>query len=341
MRRAFSLRTLGRSLFALMAGAMLVACGEVEVDLNGEGARRAGALPPGAGFASDDGEATIEIAKAGSTATAPKAGTKVEKTRGRGRRSSGKRGGGSTSYEVAEVADGGTISGMIKLTSKPELWQVAINKDQEACGHDSHTTERCVFDPETLGLANCLVTLEIAKGKDWPEGMKSKQRTGDIDQKACKYIPHVLVVRTKTQVRVSNSDDAEHNIHGYYKSTATNQFNFFTSAGAKLIAAAEAYLKKPGKYLVKCDIHPWMNAYVHAVTTPYFAVTGTDGKFELTGVPAGTYKLKVWHEGMKESPVVADTKITGYEYSPDIEIEREVTVAAGGTVSETFEIEAP
>ncbi|MGE0191814.1 MAG: carboxypeptidase regulatory-like domain-containing protein [Planctomycetota bacterium] len=327
---------------SLALGALLAlvpACGHPDVDLQGEGARRTGAMKPRPRTADDGGVVEVAAANLTRPAPAPKSEPQVAApARGRGSRSGSKK----DSYEVDEsaVANAGRIEGTIKLSGQPVIGTIVVDKDLEACGHESHPSERCVFDPETLGLANCVVVIEgIEKGKDWPEALRPKDRLTTIDQKSCQYIPHVMVTREKTQLAVDNSDNALHNIHGYLESMLNTVFNFGSGAGTKQQIVAEAYLAKPGKYIVKCDIHPWMNAYIHAVTNPYFAVTDAKGKFVLEGVPPGEYTVKVWHEGMEETPVVVDNKISSYEYGADWEETVTVTVEAGKAA--TVELTAP
>ena len=69
--------------------------------------------------------------------------------------------------------------------------------------------------------------------------------------------------------------------------------------------------KSPQIIRVKCDVHPWMTAYIGVFENPLFAVTNDDGRFEIKGVPAGSYKLAIWHEqyGRQEQNItVADDK---------------------------------
>jgi hypothetical protein len=71
-------------------------------------------------------------------------------------------------------------------------------------------------------------------------------------------------------------------------------------------------------FKIKCDVHPWMNAYVGVMTHPFFDVTGTDGKFEIKGVPAGTYEVEAWHEklGSKTASVtVGDSDTQTLDFS--------------------------
>jgi hypothetical protein len=246
-------------------------------------------------------------------------------------------------YVAGPVTDGGTIKGRIVFTARPKVPMVPISKDKEACKHDEHASERIVFDEATLGVGNCVVSIRnIAKGKDWSGDMAKKDRVVDIDQRQCVYVPHVRVVRAKTQLAVRNSDPAEHNIHGYRNTALQNQFNLMSSSGSYIDRSDEAFLEKAAKYIVKCDIHPWMNAFVFAVDHPYHVVTAKDGTFELTDVPAGTWEVGCWHEGMGLTPLMKDGAISGYDYGEDIELPpKTVTVTAGGTATVAFELTPP
>jgi plastocyanin len=248
-------------------------------------------------------------------------------------------------YREVEVSGGGIIRGRVAFPSAPRaIRPVPITKDQEGCRHTEHPSERVVYDPQTLGVQNCVVYLvEIAEGKAWAGDMAKDERSALLDQVHCVYVPHVMVVRKDTQLAVRNSDPVEHNIHGYRGSMLTTQFNFFTSAHQTLDRAGTAFLEQPAKYIVKCDIHPWMNAYVHAVLHPYHAVTGPDGTFVLEDVPPGDWQVGCWHEGMREDPVFgSDGEITAYRYSEDVELPpQQVTVPPGGTVEVEFQLPLP
>jgi hypothetical protein len=245
---------------------------------------------------------------------------------------------GEKGYKVVEVKDGGSIHGFVKLSGAAELPPVEVVKDNDkGCGDKQRPSERLVFDKDSLGVGNVVVTIKaIDAGKDWPEDMRKEERTALIDQKGCRYLPHVQVIRSKTQVAVANDDRADHNIHGFKRTMKDTQFNFSSEPGTKKDDVEQAFLEEPALYIVKCDIHPWMSAYVHVVENPYFAKTSetaTDGRkpgeFVIDGVPPGEYVLVVWKEGMIETPVVADGKISSYTYSPDVITEVPVKVEAG------------
>lgn len=113
-----------------------------------------------------------------------------------------------------------------------------------------------------------------------------------MDQREKLFIPRVLPVVVGTTVEFLNSDPFEHNVfspdeEGY------DLGNW--GKGEK----REYTFRRTGFYTQLCSLHPEMIAYVIVVKTPYFAVADSSGKFEITGVPPGKWKLKVWNERMK------------------------------------------
>lgn len=250
-------------------------------------------------------------------------------------------------YKVVEVKDGGSIHVVCRLTGAPaELETIPAFKHRDL-GCTDHKTERCRFVKKGEGdvrLGNCLVYLRAVKeGKAWPGALATEDRTFVMDQKACVYVPHVGWTRPGTQVVVVNSDRADHNIHGNFGSDT--KFNFGSEPGTRKESITEAFLETPGEYVVKCDIHPWMNAILHLVSNPYAAVTpeadgdgGAAGEVTLEDVPAGTYELVCWHEGMLSQPTELNGVINGYTYSPDLYDRQSVTVTAKGRQEVVFSV---
>jgi hypothetical protein len=113
-----------------------------------------------------------------------------------------------------------------------------------------------------------------------------------VDQRACNYEPHVLGVRVGQQVTFVNSDPLLHNVHAL---AAKNEgFNdSLPTAGARLV---KRFTRPEVMVRMRCDVHPWMFAYVAVVPHPFFAVTGAGGEFALEGVPPGEYVVEAWHE---------------------------------------------
>ena len=113
-----------------------------------------------------------------------------------------------------------------------------------------------------------------------------------LDQRGCKYIPHVFGAQVGQPVIILNSDPTLHNVHAVPK--ANTEFNFGQSI--KGMKTTRMFDKPEVMVPFRCDVHGWMAAYGGIVSHPFFAVTKADGSFEIKGLPAGTYTLEVWHE---------------------------------------------
>ncbi len=256
--------------------------------------------------------------------------------------------GPAQAYVVSPPATSGSIVGVVRLTGAPaKVLQFTDLKDKDK-GCKDHSSERVAVGPDGR-LGNCLVAVPaLSSGKDWPPAMRSEDRALVVDQVGCVYVPHLGVARPRTQLVVVNSDRAEHNIHGYRgTTTADGMFNFSSPPGTTNAENEAAFLEGAGAYFLKCDIHPWMNAYVHAVGNPYFDVTlAADdpatgrkaGEFTIDGVPPGEHEVVCWHEGMREEPLVAGGKIATYTYSSEVVRRVKVVVVAGQAVPCEFVI---
>jgi hypothetical protein len=139
----------------------------------------------------------------------------------------------------------------------------------------------------------------------------------EIDQAGCLYKPHVAGAQVCQPVRFLNSDALLHNVHG--TPTQSRPWNFGMAVqGSKRdvrIDKAEVAIE------VRCDVHPWMRCYLGVVDHPYFAVTGADGAFTLSGLPPGDYVVGAWHErfGAREQRVsvgAKETKEVSFTYGP-------------------------
>lgn len=113
-----------------------------------------------------------------------------------------------------------------------------------------------------------------------------------LDNKGCRYDPHVFGVRVGQAVRVLNSDPTLHNVH------AIPQRNGEFNQGLPIqgMDMKETFTVPEIGVPFKCDVHGWMTAYANIVAHPYFAVTDAAGNFALPNLPPGTYTLEVWHE---------------------------------------------
>ena len=129
--------------------------------------------------------------------------------------------------------------------------------------------------------------------------MAGARQAAGARQHKCRFEPDVQVIRAGP-LDVVNSDPVLHNTHGYYgKRTA---FNLALPNKGQRIPAE---LTRPGTVRVDCDAHGWMEGWIYVVDNPYYAITGADGKFTITDVPPGTYKLVAMQPftGPVEQPV--------------------------------------
>jgi plastocyanin len=161
------------------------------------------------------------------------------------------------------------------------------------------------------GLANAVVSITKGEGQALPGDDAPAKNPGVLDQKGCQYVPHVIAVQVGQPIVVKNSDALLHNVHTQpEKNQPANIAQPFVDPGKKLPVPTDA------EYVhTKCDIHPWMSAWIAVIDNKYFAVTDKDGKYELpTGLPDGNYTLHVWHEKYGEQDqkiTVKDGKATG------------------------------
>jgi len=117
-----------------------------------------------------------------------------------------------------------------------------------------------------------------------------------IDQKGCVYSPHVQGIMAGQELLVKNSDATLHNIHGLPK--INSEFNF---AMPKVVKEKAIKINKPENFIkIKCDVHPWMNAYISVFDHPYFAVTDDTGSFKIDNIPPGEYEVIAWQEKFKD-----------------------------------------
>ncbi len=124
--------------------------------------------------------------------------------------------------------------------------------------------------------------------KQWPVPTAH----AEIDQKGCMYTPHILAVMTNQPIDIKNDDPTNHNIHPLPK--INQEWN--ESQPPKGDPKTKSFPREEVMIPVKCNVHPWMRAYIAVVHHPFFAVTGDDGTFTIKNLPAGTYTLEAWHE---------------------------------------------
>lgn len=243
-----------------------------------------------------------------------------------------------SSYTVESVSDGGTIRGTVKWSGPmPKLSPAVLNKDTDVCDPDGHKTrdmERLVVNSGG-GVANTVVYLKnISKGKvlELPEARQS------LNQKTCRYEPHILLVPANGTMHLRSSDHVLHTVHMSGAADYNLPFPFADQDVSRT-------MNRSGLVDLRCNAgHIWMNAEVFVVNHPYYAVTDAEGRFELTDVPAGTYEIEAWHEGWKivgQSTlydVMTEARVQRPVFAEPMIWSKSVTVSAGSTAEVKFVI---
>ena len=194
-------------------------------------------------------------------------------------------------YQVVSVSNGGTIKGSVTWSGPvPRPIVLAISKDPQVCDPESLKTrdlERLIIGTQH-GVANTVVYLKnITSGKamDLPEPRRF------LDQKHCRYEPHILLVPQGALLQMKSSDATLHTVHMEGAATYNLPFPFTNQVVSRPMPTS-------GLVSLKCNGgHLWMNAMMFVASHPYYAVTDESGTFELTDVPPGDYELVAWHEG--------------------------------------------
>ena len=147
---------------------------------------------------------------------------------------------------------------------------------------------------------------------------KATSTAAIIDQNGCMYSPHVMGVMAGQPVKILNSDATMHNIHALPK--VNREFNKGMPKSLKEISTV--FDKSEDVFVIKCDVHPWMKSYTQVFDHPYFAVTGTDGTFNIPNVPDGTYEIVAWQEKFKNKVLIQSVTIKGGSASVDFNFKR-------------------
>ncbi len=185
------------------------------------------------------------------------------------------------------------VTGKVTLDGNaPEMKVIDMSAVKECAAlHPDPVTEETVVVGDKGELKNVVVALKKDDDKDMPGD--APKTPAVLDQQGCMYTPHVLAMMAGQTLLVKNSDPFLHNIHS--GSTVNDPFNSGipgNNAGTKI----DPQPKAPEIFPVKCDVHPWMKAWIAVFDHPYFSVTGDDGTFDIKGLPDGSYTLSAWHE---------------------------------------------
>jgi len=219
----------------------------------------------------------------------------------------------AAAYRGEPVTDPGTIDGRVLLGGDLKIDREAMSyPSPELFGHPREI-ERDLRVGDHGGVANVIVTVS-----DVERGLPATAREIELLNKDGEFTPRVQVVTKKSRITIRNLDEVLHNVHGFQH--LRNLFNF---ALPSVDSVVRQRLHRTGLISMRCDIsHPWMTAFIFVSPHPYAAVSDAAGRFEIKGLPPGSYTLDVWHERLGELQlpvVVAHGATTRVEptYHPD------------------------
>ena len=203
-------------------------------------------------------------------------------------------------YEEITVTNGATIRGTVKVEGTiPKLPNLQVSKYKEVC--KDIPNESLMVGPNH-GLRYAVITLEgITKGR-----AVEKEVVHELDNAKCRFVPHVQSASVGQFVLLKNTDPILHTAHAYF-TNGQPQFNVGLYPGR----VSRKPLITPGVVKILCEVHPWMTAYIVVTDHPYSSVTDAYGEYLMSEVPAGVYRLKVWHESLGTEEKQLEVKAGG------------------------------
>ena len=199
-----------------------------------------------------------------------------------------------------DPATAAAISGTVNFDGAAPK-QAKIDMTQDPACKGANSAENVAVDGGKL--ANVFVYVKDGLGN---QVFPVPTEAVTIDQSGCKYHPHVLGVMAGQTLKIVNSDPTTHNIHP----TPADNREWNESQPPQSPALEKTFAREEIMLPVKCNQHPWMKMYVNVVKTPFYAVTGPDGKFAIKGLPPGDYTIDFVQEklGTQEQKVTLAAK---------------------------------
>jgi plastocyanin len=214
--------------------------------------------------------------------------------------------GAAQNYVTIDAATAGTISGTIHFSgATPARVPIDMGQDPVCSLADANLTEQYVVHDG--GLQNVFVYVKDGLGN---KVYAAPSAPVVVDQKGCRFTPHVIGVMAGQLIKFTNSDATMHNVH-MTPALATNQSVDISEApnGAgetRTLATPELMIP------VRCNNHPWMQAFINVAANPFYAVSDADGHFTIKGLPPGTYTVVADHEvlGTQTATITVASKQT-------------------------------
>jgi plastocyanin len=188
-----------------------------------------------------------------------------------------------------DPATAGAVTGFVKFEGTPPAVETISMDSDPYCQKQPKNTTETVLVGEGSALQNVFVYVKDGLG-DRVFPVPSTPIV--LDQKGCRYSPHVLGIQVGQTLELASSDNTLHNIHAVPQQN--REFN--RALQLEGLKHTHSFSTKEVMVPFKCDVHKWMSAYVGVLDHPFYAVTTGNGRFELKGLPPGTYTVEAWHE---------------------------------------------
>ena len=210
-----------------------------------------------------------------------------------------------------DPATAASVSGTVKLDGEaPKAAKIDMSQDPACKG--TNMAENVMASGGHL--SNVFVYVKEGLGN---RTFDTPKEAITLDQSGCKYHPHVMGVVVGQTIKIVNSDPTTHNIHP----TPKDSREWNESQPPQAAPLEKTFAREEIMLPVKCNQHPWMRMFVNVTKSPFYAVTGPDGKFEIKGLPPGDYTIAFVHEklgeqDMKVTLAAKDTKTVDATFKP-------------------------
>lgn len=210
------------------------------------------------------------------------------------------------SYTAIDYNNAGMIEGTVHYVgTPPKPIEIDMNQDPACTLGATNYSEGYVVNHG--GFANVFIYVKDGLGN---RVYAAPTQPVDIDQKGCRYEPHVIGVMAGQPVRFTNSDPTMHNIHMTPTVAGNQAVDISQPPGHE---QDERTFHEPELMIpVRCNNHPWMQAFINVAANPFYAVSDASGRYVIKGLPAGTYTLVADQEnlGQKIATVTVGAKQT-------------------------------
>jgi len=226
----------------------------------------------------------------------------------------------------------GRIRGVVRLKGEtPTATFEPVTENQNVCGERVPLSRLALGNEK--GVQYAFVYLDGVPSTEKPRPRQSLL----VDQKNCQYTPHSLVVPAGSKIEITNSDPILHNVQGHQLTDQGNQTLFNIAQPVRGQRTTVETSLTPGIVFLTCEAgHPWMSGYVFVANHPYVTVTRDNGEFVIEGVPPGTYRIKMWHEGVALKRNLKALQLL--EYEEPYESAQDVTVQANNDAVVNFDL---